>query len=127
VLVSPGRGLFVYSPVLLFSLAGIITVWLRGPTLWRALSLGPPMLVLLISKWLTWWGGYCWGPRLLADADPALCFFLYPITAHLDRRRLAKALFVVLALWSIAAHALGVLLYDGRWDALATQQGGARL
>lgn len=127
VLVSPSRGLFIYSPVLLFSLAGMIAVWRRGPGLWRALSLGPPMVILLISKWLTWWGGHSWGPRLLADIDPILCFFLYPIIPYLDRRRLAKALFVVLALWSVAAHALGAFFYDRRWDGLATEQSYARL
>jgi hypothetical protein len=127
VLVSPSRGLFVYSPVLLFSLAGMITIWRRGPGLWRALSLGPPMVILLISKWLTWWGGHSWGPRLLADIAPILCFFLYPITLYLDRRRLAKVLFVVLGLWSVAVHALGAMVYDRRWDASATQESYARL
>lgn len=126
-LVSPSRGLFVYSPVLLFSLAGMIAVWRRGPALWRALSLGPPMVVLLVSKWITWWGGHSWGPRLLADIDPVLCFVLYPVIPYLDRRRLAKAVFVVLALWSVAAHALGAWLYDRRWDALATEQSYTRL
>jgi hypothetical protein len=76
VFVSPSRGLFVYSPVLLFSVAGMLMLWRRGPALWRALSLGVAMVVLLISKWLTWWGGHSWGPRLLADIDPILCFFL---------------------------------------------------
>jgi hypothetical protein len=127
VLVSPSRGLFVYSPVLLFSVAGMIMLWRRGPALWRALSLGVAMVVLLISKWLTWWGGHSWGPRLLADLDPILCFFLYPVTPHLDRRRLMKGVFVILALWSISAHALGAFLYDRRWDAQVPEQTNARL
>jgi hypothetical protein len=126
-LLSPSRGLFVYSPVLLFSVAGMIAVWRRGPALWRALSLGPPMVVLLISKWIIWWGGHSWGPRLLADLDPILCFFLYPVFSCLDRRRLVKAVFVALALWSVAAHALGAWLYDRHWDALAAEGSQARL
>lgn len=127
VLVSPSRGLFVYSPVLLFSLAGIVVVWLRGPALWRALSLGPPLVVLVIAKWLTWWGGHSWGPRLLGDVTPILCFFLYPVVPLLERRRLAKIVFVILALGSIAAHALGAWLYDGRWDGLVTDRRYAQL
>ena len=127
VLTSPSRGLFVYSPVLLLSLAGIFIVWHRGPAVWRALSLGPPMVALSIANWLTWWGGHSWGPRLLADITPIMCFFLYPLTPLMDRRRFLKAIFIVLALVSIGAHALGAWLYDGRWDTLSADQIATRL
>jgi hypothetical protein len=127
VLVSPSRGLFVYSPVFLFSLIGMVAVWRRGPTLWRALSLGPPLVVLVIAKWLTWWGGHSWGPRLLGDLAPILCFFLYPVVPLLNRRWIARVAFVILALWSIGTHALGAWLYDRRWDSLATEGSYARL
>lgn len=121
-LVSPSRGLFVYSPVLLFSVVGMIMVWRDGPALWKALTLGPPLGILVVGKWLMWWGGHSWGPRLLADLAPILCFFLYPLTTVLDRRRLVKALFIVLALWSVAAHALGAWRYDRRWDTLVAER-----
>ena len=85
------------------------------------------MVVLVIAKWLTWWGGHSWGPRLLADITPIMCFFLYPLTPLMDRRRLLKIVFLVLALASIGAHALGAWLYDGRWDGLSANQLRARL
>jgi hypothetical protein len=127
VLTSPGRGLFVYSPILLCSIVGMVLVWRRGPPVWRALSLGPPLVVLAIAKWMTWWGGHSWGPRLLADITPIMCFFLHPVTPVMDRRRLLKALFVVLAVASTAAHALGAWLYDGRWDGLSENHLRTRL
>jgi hypothetical protein len=126
-LVGPSRGLFVYSPVLLFSVAGMVAVWRRGPALWRMLSLGPPLAIVLVGKWVMWWGGHSWGPRLLADVVPILCFFLYPVTAALDRSRPMKVVFVALALWSVAAHALGAWLYDRRWDTLTPVAIHARL
>jgi hypothetical protein len=119
VLVSPGRGLFVYSPVLLFSILGAVLVWRRGPAAFRALALGPPLVILVVGKWFLWWGGHSWGPRLLADTTPVLCFLLYPVPAVLSRRAALRAAFVVLAVLSVGAHALGALLYDRRWDALA--------
>jgi hypothetical protein len=119
VLVSPGRGLFVYSPVLLFSVVGLIWVALRGPALFRPLVAGVALVILVVGKWFIWWGGYSWGPRLLADIAPILCFFLYPLTGILDRHRVLKAAFVVLAAFSMAAHGLGAFLYDQRWDHLA--------
>lgn len=117
ILVSPSRGLFVYSPVLLFSLVGLAWVWRRGPAMFRALSLGLPLVLIVVGKWFLWWGGHTWGPRLLADALPVLCFFLYPIGGWLASRPIAKVVFVATAVFSIGAHTLGAVAYDGRWDA----------
>lgn len=119
VLASPGRGLFVYSPVLLFALAGLATTWHRGPAPFRALALGLPLVVLVVGKWFMWWGGHCFGPRLLADTTPVLCFFLYPLGELLSRRRALGVLFGFAAGLSVAVHALGAFAYDGRWDAAA--------
>jgi hypothetical protein len=128
VLMSPGRGLFVYSPVLLFSLAGMAVAWRRGPTSFRALTLGFPLVVLLVGSWFMWWGGTCFGPRLLADTTPVLCFFLYPLGESLSRRRAMGVLFGIAAALSIGIHALGAFSYDGRWDEQAdTDRNPARL
>jgi hypothetical protein len=127
ILVSPGRGLFVYSPVLLFSIAGCAIVWRRGPAAFRTLSLGLPLLAAAVGKWFVWWGGHTWGPRLLADAAPVLCFFLYPLTGVLSRRPFVKAVFIMLAMVSIVIHALGAVFYEGRWDGLGDNDDDARL
>lgn len=116
VLVSPGRGLFVYSPVLLLSLVGIARVWHDGPGLLRALSLGLPLVVLVAGKWFMWWGGHTFGPRLLADLAPVLCFFLYPLGPWLEARVTMRLLFATLAALSVGVHLLGAFFYDGRWD-----------
>jgi hypothetical protein len=118
-LLSPGRGLFVYSPVLLFSVAGLLWVALRGPALLKATAVGVVLNVLVVSKWFVWWGGHSFGPRLLADTAPILCFFLYPVTKFLDRHRIMKGVFVLFAVLSIGIHAIGAFFYDGRWDAQA--------
>lgn len=116
VLVSPSRGLFVYSPVLLFSVVGLLRVAFRGPTLFKPVAAGVVVMILVVGKWFIWWGGHSWGPRLLADAAPIFCFFLYPVTGFLDRYRLLKGMFVLLAALSVCAHGLGAFCYDGRWD-----------
>lgn len=118
VLASPARGLFVYSPVLVFAVAGVIVGVRRAPGLLAPLALGVLMVIGVVGQWFRWWGGHTWGPRLLADVTPILCFFLYPVTALLDRHRALKAVFVLLALLSVAAHGLGVFFYDSRWDVL---------
>jgi hypothetical protein len=58
ILLSPGRGLFVYSPVLLCSLLGMALAWRdHGDPLLRALSVGILPTLLLYGKWINWWGG----------------------------------------------------------------------
>ena len=116
VLASPARGLFVYSPVLVFAVAGVVIGVGRAPALLAPLGLGVLMVVVVVGQWFRWWGGYTWGPRLLADVTPILCFFLYPVTPVLDRHRVVKAVFVLLAVLSVAAHGLGAFFYDARWD-----------
>lgn len=117
ILFSPGRGLFVFSPVLVLSIVGMMHVWIKGPWAFKYLSLGSLFVVLLYSKWFAWWGGWSYGPRLLADLAPLLCFFLYPIIEMMQRRWFLKLVFVMLALLSVGFHALGVFWYDGSWDA----------
>jgi hypothetical protein len=117
-LLSPSRGLFVYSPVLLFSLGGLVWVALRGPLLLRALTAGVVIVVPIVAKWYQWWGGDSWGPRLLADTAPLLAFFLYPVTRLLDRHPPLKVVFVLCVATSIAAHGLGAFFYDRRWEGI---------
>ena len=90
-LVSPSRGLFVYSPVLLFSLAGAAAVGRDGPPALRALAAGAALVFVLTSKWIMWWGGHTWGPRLLADTLPILCILLGPVTRWLERSQIGRA------------------------------------
>ncbi len=116
VLASPARGLFVYSPVLLVSIAGAALAWRNGPPVLRPLSVGAGLLVLLVSKWAMWWGGHSWGPRLLADALPIFAVLLAPAVRRLATRAAFVAAFWLLAILSIGAHALGAYQYDARWD-----------
>lgn len=74
-LVSPSRGWLLFSPVL-------VAVWAARPLAtaswplrpqWWLVGLGwPVLLVLALSRWEMWWGGGCFGPRLLTDALPSL-------------------------------------------------------
>ena len=115
ILVSPGRGLLVYSPIFVFAALTLVFSWRRnGDPLLRCLSIGTMLNVLVYAKWFMWWGGNAYGPRLLADLVPGLAFALYPAKDWLNRQHLVKAVFVVAAVWSIYAHAVGAFLDDGR-------------
>src|SRR6185503_4969652 len=78
-LLSPGRGLFVYSPVLILGVAGLAAGWRRGRPLFAPAAAGVALFVAACAFRQVWWGGYCYGPRMLADLAPLLAFGLVPV------------------------------------------------
>ncbi|MBI4382094.1 MAG: glycosyltransferase family 39 protein [candidate division NC10 bacterium] len=117
VLASPGRGLLIYSPILLFSFVGMAMVW-RKPdqVLLKYLSLAPFPIILLTGKWVNWWGSRSYGPRLLADITPILCLYLYLPFERAGARALLRYGLAGLSALSISLHALGAFS-DGSWNA----------
>jgi hypothetical protein len=116
VLASPGRGLLIYSPVFVFSFIGMAMVWREsGHVPLKYLSLAPFLSIMLTAKWMAWWGGHSYGPRLLADITPILCLYLYPPFEWSQGKALLKAALMGLCGLSIGLHALGAF-GDGSWN-----------
>lgn len=124
-LISPSRGLFVFSPVLLFALAGAavrlkdprreeLDAWLVGIVLLHWLT---------ISAWPAWWGGHSYGPRLFSDMLPYLVYLLSPVVASLVRPRgaggavLACAFALALAVSVFMHHRGATSRYADLWNA----------
>ncbi len=83
VLVSPGRGLFVFSPFLLLAFLGLaLPPARRRPLFWLGLG-STAALAVLVARQGNWWGGWCFGPRLLVDAVPGLAVALVLTLASL--------------------------------------------
>ena len=84
-LISPGRGLFVYAPVLMFSVAGL-GLRLRDGAMhaldW-ALAATVTAHWVVISAFPHWWAGVSYGPRLFTDMAPFLVWFLIPVCGAL--------------------------------------------
>jgi hypothetical protein len=117
-LFSPGRGLFIYSPIFLFSIVTLAMAWRRGgDPLLRAAGVGALLVVFLYGRWWPWWGGHTFGPRLLADITPLLALALYPLRDGLNRSPWIKAAFAVALLWSVGAHSIGAFWDDIAWNA----------
>jgi hypothetical protein len=120
VLVSPIRGLFYHSPVFVLALAGFVVAVRRRDRFFAVLFVGALAVVPLAAKWIVWWGGHCFGPRLLADAMPLWVLALVP-ALRLDGRpgRLLRGAAIGLGTLSIGIGTLGAARYDGRHDAYA--------
>ena len=124
ILFSPSRGLFVYSPVVLW-VAWIAVRYrrtIRFPDLARLATVVLFGSFATTCGWRVWWGGHSYGPRLAADFIPWI--FLLAVlgldarrtalgveaaASRPPRRRLELALGIVLGLASAALHAPGAL------------------
>lgn len=117
ILVSPSRGLLVYSPIFFLSVAGAVLAWLRPhDSLLRWLGLSVVAYLVLNARWIMWWGGTCYGPRLLADLNPVLVLLMVPVAAVLERSRPGELAFAALLAWSIGMHAIGAFCTDLGWN-----------
>jgi hypothetical protein len=120
VLLSPMRGLFHHSPVFILALAGFAVALWRRDRFFAVVFVGALAIVPLAAKWIVWWGGHCFGPRLLADAMPLWVLALVP-ALRLERwpGRLLRGTALGLGALSIGIGTMGAVLYDGRHDAYA--------
>jgi Dolichyl-phosphate-mannose-protein mannosyltransferase len=104
-LVSPARGLLIYTPVFLFS------IWSMARGLWQA-PLKNWLSMLALAHWVAvssfvtcWWAGMCYGPRFFSDVTPVFVLFLIPYLAGWEGlSRAVRIAFVVCALIGLGMH-----------------------
>ncbi len=84
-----------------------------APLLFKYLSASVVLVIAFYSRWKIWWGGWAFGPRLLADLAPILTLLLIPALRHIEQRRLLRSGFYAVAAVSIAVHALGTFVPVG--------------
>lgn len=117
-LVSPNRGLFVFSPIAVVGLtvpgSGGRDPW-RGPFTWCALA--------AVVQWIEygmysiWWGGHTFGPRYMLDVLPLFVPAAAVTVARLRIRSIAGAAACAALIWSIAVAATGSFYYpNDRWN-----------
>jgi hypothetical protein len=118
-LVSPARGLLIFSPVVLLSLIGAV-MWLR-----RRDRVGIMLFAVVVLHWIAmsgyshWWAGWSYGPRYMTDILPYLAILCVPAVQWLMAHRAPalKAAVVVLVVCSVLFNANGALSDAGfNWN-----------
>lgn len=113
ILVSPSRGIFVYSPVLLFGAVGLGASWRKGgDPLFRWASIGYLGVIVLHSFWFDWWGGWTYGYRLPFDCVILLTLGIVPLWQNIQKIQWRKWGFVAALVGSIVFQGLGAFAYD---------------
>jgi hypothetical protein len=111
-LVSPGRGLFVYAPLFLFLPVLFRRVLAERETRMLALCLasGIGLQILLYAR-TDWRAGSSYGYRFLTDLVPILIWMLAPVLASLGRP--ARVAFLACCLLGLWAQGVGAFFYSG--------------
>jgi hypothetical protein len=122
-LVSPARGLLLFSPIVLLAVFGVVQrnrdVVRDGLLTFDRLMLGLALAYLLASSGPpeNWWGGHSFGPRFMSDtlvffaaaATPTVATLMQrsPANERSAARNLAPAAAIVLLAWSVLVNAQG--------------------
>ena len=114
-LVSPSRGLVVFSPIVLVCAAAFGRRDQRSPLGWWTVAAAIQFAVY--SSYSAWWGGHTYGPRLVLDVLP----FLVPAAAlgasRIVRRPAGAAVGAAALAWSAALAATGAFVYPNeQWN-----------
>ena len=120
-LVSPNRGLLVFSPWIAVALVTLLV-----PTVRQRLSAHSLICVLLaslipyiiiLSEYSVWWGGHCFGPRYWTDVIPLFAIlFAYGLEWMLARSRVLTAISALTVFFSIAVQIIGAFCYPSSWN-----------
>ncbi|MEM7034681.1 MAG: glycosyltransferase family 39 protein [Chloroflexota bacterium] len=115
-LVSPGRGILLYSPILILTFFGLRSFWRH-----HKLELGVCLAVIVIhlllyGKWFMWHGGFAWGPRFMIPTLPFWVILMGPVLTRLDGKSGWKWLIYLLWGVSFLIQIPGVFVHFNLWQ-----------
>jgi hypothetical protein len=114
-LFSPARGLFVFSPFLLFLVLAIRYVpRSREERILSVAMIAAVAIQIMVYAKADWRGGLSWGPRYMTDLLPFLIWMLVPVVSTL--RGVARIGFHVAVGLSILIEAIGAFCYSPSFD-----------
>ena len=119
-LISPGRGLFIFTPFLIFGFIGMFKFIKNNVKdgLMIAVGIGIIVHLLAITKWHGWHGGGSWSYRLILDVIPFIMLFIPYYEFSFSKTK--KRIFKILVIYSIFIQFLGASTFVSRrmdvWD-----------
>ena len=118
-LLSPARGLLVFTPVFIISILYMVrNVFARGGNiLYRYISAGFLLTLIVYSIWERWYGGHCFGYRYLSEYIPIMILFLAEgWNRYVKPRLCTRVLFGVLFFLSVYFNFLGAFIYPSDFN-----------
>lgn len=100
-LISPLKGLFIYAPLVLFSLFGVKSFLRKQRNIAIATILGIISVILFYSIWWDWSGGFDFASRYLLSTLPFFYLFLGFGLSKIFKNIFLKSLFFIVVVWSL--------------------------
>jgi hypothetical protein len=94
VLLSPGRSIFIYSPVIILAIPGALMLYKTDKAFALVCISTVLSYILMAALWDLWDGGWTWGSRLLTPIVPILGFLMAPVIDYAWGKR--EMIFVIL-------------------------------
>jgi hypothetical protein len=111
-LLSSGKGVFFFNPILALGLIGAVPFHRAQPGLSRVVLLAAVIYLTLYGKWYAWDGGGVWGPRFLLPILPLLLLPVAPVLAS-ARGAAARTAVAALVALSLFVQLLSVVVPFG--------------
>ena len=116
-MISPSRGLLIFSPVFALAAWGMVRIWRNARfAALRPLTLAALVMMGIQCVWFDWWGGWAYGYRPWLDVLPLLTLFIVPVIETVTATLLRRAAFSVALVYSVFIQALGAFSYDKTWN-----------
>jgi hypothetical protein len=116
-LISPGRGLLCFVPVLFLVLPGVAAMWRRCRTVTILAFTTVVVYLLFYSRFTAWYGTEAWGPRYIV---PTIPFLFLPVGHFLEggirsKGKWVQGLTVILVVLSFLNQIPPVTVSPGRY------------
>jgi hypothetical protein len=93
-LISPGRGLFIFSPIVLYAVLGAYQLWKnrydKDKKLIVCMSIAGFILLCNYCIFRYWWAGHSYGPRFMTDILPIFCYLISYSLVNISPKALAN-------------------------------------
>ena len=119
ILVSPARGLLVFSPIFVFAFAGMARSLRdrQAEPIDKYLAAAVALFLVAVADWKMWWGGWSFGYRLLIELVPLLILFsAFYWEAVMASRPWRRRVFAAALLFSVYANFLGARYFPSPFN-----------
>jgi hypothetical protein len=117
-LVSPSRGILIFSPIVLFAaiaMPGSFGAGRRSALPWCSAALVAQYL--LYGSYSVWWGGHTYGPRYMLDLLPVAVPLAATTLGRMNGRSVSTWVGGLALTWSVVVAATGAFSYPhDRWN-----------
>ncbi len=113
-LFSYRKGLFIYTPLLLFALFGFVWLWRKQRTFFWPLFIFVLVNIYITSSWSCWWYAHCFSQRSVIQTLPVFAILVGFFILFLNENKTRKCIFGLLILicfslnifqsWQYTAH-----------------------